>query len=79
MADRLIRNFVLALGIFIVVTVLVYMNVEFAEPVTDYVSFVVNTNFSIQPILEKMDIQQKWATWDIGSLLRDWSEAPFGW
>ncbi|HHT69601.1 MAG TPA: hypothetical protein VJZ70_03980 [Limnochordia bacterium] len=79
MAKSFIRNLVMALSIFVVVMILAYTNVEFAEPVTEYVSFVVSTNFSVQPILEKVGFEQKWDTWDLGSLFEGWSEATSGW
>ncbi len=79
MAKSFVRNSVLALGIFVVVLILVYTNVEFAEPVTEYVSFVVTTNFSVQPILQKVGFAEEWGTWDLGSLFQGWSETTSGW
>lgn len=78
MAKSFVRNSVLALGIFVVVLILVYTNVEFAEPVTEYVSFVVTTNFSVQPILQKVGFAEEWGTWDLGSLFQGWSETTSG-
>jgi len=75
----LLRNFLLALTVFLVMVVLVHTNLEIAQPVTEYVSFVVSTNFSVQPILQKVGFTQGWSTWDFGSLLEGWSEAAFGW
>lgn len=68
----------LALGIFVVMAVLAYTNVEFAEPITEYVSFVVTTNFSVEPILQKVGFTQKWATWDLGPFFEGWSQATSG-
>ncbi len=79
MAKSFVRNSVLALGIFVVVLILVYTNVEFAEPITEYVSFVVTTNFSVQPILQKVGFAEEWGTWDLGSLFQGWSETTSGW
>lgn len=78
MAKSFVRNSVLALGIFVVVLILVYTNVEFAEPITEYVSFVVTTNFSVQPILQKVGFAEEWGTWDLGSLFQGWSETTSG-
>ena len=79
MAKSFVRNSVLALSIFVVVLILVYTNVEFAEPVTEYVSFVVTTNFSVQPILQKVGFAEEWGTWDLRSLFQGWSETTSGW
>lgn len=77
MAERFVRNLVLALVIFAIVASLVYSNLEFAEPVTEYVAYVVSTHLSVQPILEKMDLAEKLPDWQ--SLLEGWSEATSGW
>jgi len=78
-ARTFVRNSIFALSIFVVVLVLVYTNVEFAEPVREYVSFVVTTNFSVQPILQKVGFTEEWGSWNLGSLLEGWSEATSGW
>ncbi|HBG01506.1 MAG TPA: hypothetical protein DDW87_08040 [Firmicutes bacterium] len=79
MAKSFVRNSVLALAVFVLMAILVYANVEFAEPVTEYVSFVVTTNFSVQPFLQRVGFTEKWESWDLGSLFEGWSEATFGW
>jgi hypothetical protein len=78
-AKSFVRNSVLALSIFVIVLILVYANVEITEPVTEYVSFVVTTSFSVQPILQKVGFAEEWGTWDFGSLFEGWSEATPGW
>lgn len=78
MAERLIRNSLLALFIFVVVATLVYTKVEFAEPITEYVSFVVTTNISIQPILEKFDLTERVPNWDLESWVKGWSHSSSG-
>lgn len=79
MAKGFVRNLVLALGVFLVMAVLVYSNVEFAEPITEYVAFVVTTDFSVQPFLQRVGLAEKWDSWDLGSLFEGWSEATLGW
>ena len=59
MANRFARNFVLAISVFLVMAILVYTNLEFAEPVTEYVQFVVSTDFSIKPVLQRVSLFQK--------------------
>lgn len=79
MTKSFLRNSVLALSVFVVVAILAYANIEFAEPLTEYVSFVVTTDFSVQPFLQKVGLAEKWDTWDLGSLFEGWSEATSGW
>lgn len=79
MTSNLIRNSILALGIFVVVAVLVYTNMEFAAPITEYVSYVVTTDFSIQPIIQRTGVAEGWETWNLDSLLQAWSKVSFGW
>ncbi len=79
MAKSFVQNSILALCVFVIVATLVYANVEFAEPVTEYVSYVVTTNFSVQPMLQKVGFAEKWAAWDLGSIFEGWSEATSGW
>lgn len=78
MAERFVRNLVLALVMFVLVAVLVFTKVEFAEPVTEYVSFVVTTDISIQPILERMDFAERLPQLDLGSWLKGWSNTTAG-
>ena len=78
MAKSFVRNLVLALGVFLVMAVLVYSNVEFAEPITEYVAFVVTADFSVQPFLQRVGLAEKWDSWDLGSLFEGWSEATLG-
>ncbi|NMB02271.1 MAG: hypothetical protein GX971_12265 [Firmicutes bacterium] len=78
MAERFVRNLVFALVIFVVVAILVYTKVEFAEPVTEYLAFVVTTDISIQPILEKVDLAEKLPKWDLESWVKGWSNATSG-
>lgn len=73
MANRFARNFVLAISVFLVMAILVYTNLEFAEPVTEYVQFVVSTDFSFKPVLERVGLLQKLANWDLGALRESWS------
>ncbi|MDI9485503.1 MAG: hypothetical protein QM372_08590 [Bacillota bacterium] len=75
----LLRNSLFALTVFLVIAVLVQTNLEFAQPVTEYVSFVVSTNFSVRPILNMAGFTERWDALDFGSLLEGWSEATFGW
>lgn len=79
MTKSFVRNSVLVLSVFMVVAILSYSNVEFAEPLTEYVSFVVTTDFSVQPFLQKLGLAEKWETLNFGSLFEGWSEATYGW
>ncbi|NLL47877.1 MAG: hypothetical protein GX249_04765 [Firmicutes bacterium] len=81
MAESVARNAVLALCVFVVVVVLAYTNLEFAEPVTEYVEFVVTTDFSVQPFLERTGLAAKWDSLNLGSFLQGWSGADIttGW
>lgn len=78
MAKRFVRHFGLALGIFIVMAVLVYTNVEIAHPVTEYVAFVVTTDFPFQPIFEQTTLFQRLANWNLDSWF-DRSAVGSGW
>ena len=81
MAMSFARNSVLALCVFVVVVILIYTNLEFADPVTEYIAFVVTTDFSVQPILEKVGFAAKWASLNLESLFQGWagSEVTVGW
>ncbi len=81
MVEDLARNAILALCVFLVVVVLAYTNLDFAEPVTEYVEFVVSTDFSVQPILKKTGLAEKWDSLNLGSLFQGWSssEVTVGW
>ncbi len=76
MANRFARNFVLAISVFLVMAILVYTNLEFAEPVTEYVQFVVSTDFSIKPVLQRVSLFQKLADWDFRALREIWPPNP---
>lgn len=73
MARRFARNSILAIGVFLIMAILVYTNLDFAEPVTEYVQFVVSTDFSFKPVLERVGLLQKLANWDLGALRESWS------
>lgn len=79
MAKRFVRNLILALSVFLIMAILVYTNVEYAEPVTDYVSFVVTTDFSFQPVLQKVGFLRRIAEWDLGTVFEAWPQATSGW
>ena len=79
MAQGFTRNSVLAFCVFVAIVILAYTNVEFAEPITEYVAFVVTTDFSVQPILQKIGFATKWDSWNWGSLFEGWSEVTAGW
>ncbi len=79
MPKSFLKKSVLALSFFLVVAIMAYANIEFAEPITEYVSFVVTTDFSVQPFLQKLGLEEKLDTWNLGSLFEGWSEATFGW
>lgn len=79
MAQRFVRNMLVAVGVFIIMALLVYTNVELAEPVTDYVAFVVATDFSFQPLVEQVGFLQKLATFDLRNWLDSWTQATSGW
>lgn len=67
MARRFAQNSVLAIGFFLIIAILVYTNLDLAEPVKDYVQFVVSTDFALKPVLEKTGILEKLAQWDLGA------------
>ena len=46
-------------------------------PVTEYVSYVVTTDLSLQPILERMILAEKLPQWQ--SWLKGWTEVTSGW
>lgn len=73
MARRFARNSVLALGVFLLMAVLVYTNLDFAEPVKEYVQFVVSTDFTLKPVLQRVGFLEKLAQWDLGAWRENWS------
>ena len=79
MAERFVRNSLLVAFVFVLITVLVYTKMEFAEPVTEYVSFVVSTDISIEPILKRVDFTEKLPIWNLDSWLKGWAEVTSGW
>lgn len=79
MAKRFVRNLLVAVGVFLIMVILVQTNVKFAEPITEYVSFVVATDFSVQPFVEKVGFLQKLANWDLGAWFDSWTQASSGW
>ncbi len=78
MMERFVRDLVLALGIILVMAVLVYVDVEFVEPVKDYVSFIVSTDFSFQPVLNRVEFLQPIAEWDLGTWFKAWPQVFSG-
>jgi hypothetical protein len=76
-AERFVRHSILAAVVFLIVAILVYSNWELVEPVTDYVNYVVTTDISIQPILERIDLAEKLPEWQ--SWLKEWTEVTSGW
>lgn len=79
MARRIARDFFLAASVFLVIAALFYFDYGFTEAVKDYVSFVVSTDFSFQPFLERTSFLRKIADWDLGTLLEDWHLLSPGW
>jgi len=77
MAERFARHLLLAAVIFVAMAALVYSNMELVLPVTEYVSYVVTTDLSLQPILERMNLAEKLPQWQ--SWLKGWTEATSGW
>lgn len=78
MAERFIRDLVLVLGIILVMAVVIYLDIEYIEPVKDYLSFIVSTDFSLQPVLNKVAFLQPIAEWDLGSWFRTWPQISPG-
>ncbi|HHY16313.1 MAG TPA: hypothetical protein GX521_09590 [Firmicutes bacterium] len=78
MMQRFIRDLVLALGIILVMAVLVNIDVDFIEPVKDYISFIVSTDFSLEPVLSRVEFLQPIAEWDLGSWFRAWPQVFSG-
>jgi len=76
-AERFIRDLILAAVIFVVVAVLVYSDLEVVQPVTEYVNYVVTTDISLQPFLERMELAEKLPRWQ--SWLKGLTEATAGW
>ena len=76
-AERFVRHLVLAAVIFAVMAVLVYSDLELVQPVTEYVNFVVTTDISLQPILERLALSEKLPQWQ--SWLKGLTETPSGW
>ncbi|HPT83780.1 MAG TPA: hypothetical protein PLM25_07810 [Limnochordia bacterium] len=77
MAERFIRDLIFAAVIFVVVAVLVYSNLELVQPVTEYVNYVVTTDISFQPVLERMKAWDKLPQWQ--SWLKELTEVTSGW
>lgn len=77
MAERFIRNLVMAAVIFAVLAVLVYTDLEAVQPVIEYVNFVVTTDLSLQPIWERVDLAAKLPQWQ--SRLKEWTDTATGW
>ncbi len=73
MAKRFARNSALAISVFLIMSILVYTNLEFAEPVKEYVEFVVSTDFSFKPVLHRVGLFQELADWDFEAFLEIWS------
>lgn len=77
MAERFVRHLVFAAVIFAVIAALVYSELELVRPVTEYVNYVVTTDISLQPLLERIDLAERlpqWQTW-----LKGWTEITAGW
>ena len=59
MAERFARHLLLAAVIFVVMSALVYSNKELDLPETEYISYVVTTDLSLQTIHDRMTLAEK--------------------
>ncbi|MDI9441992.1 MAG: hypothetical protein GX101_08340 [Firmicutes bacterium] len=78
MAERFVRDLVLVLGIIVIAAVLINIDHAVLEPVKEYLSFVVSTDFSWQPVLNKIAFLQPLAQWDLESWLNSWPQISTG-
>lgn len=78
MAERFVRDLVLALGTILVMAVMIYVDIDYVEPVKDYVSFIVSTDFSLQPVLKKVDFLRAVAEWDAAAWFKTWPQISSG-
>lgn len=78
MARRFARNSALAIGVFLLMAILVSTNLNFAEPIKEYVQFVITTDFTLEPVLQRVGFLDKLAQWDLGAWRESWSP-NLGW
>ncbi|NLJ80153.1 MAG: hypothetical protein GX335_03905 [Firmicutes bacterium] len=63
------RDLIIVACTFLLIFGLIQTDLEFVKPLREYVLFVVATNFSFRPILEKVPFLQKLGNWDLRSFL----------
>lgn len=72
MSREFLRNLAVAVSVFLLVAVVVYTNLTAVEPITEYVEYVVSTDFSLKPVLAKSSLFQKVANWNFEPLIETW-------
>jgi len=70
LAKSFVRKLVVACAVFLFITLLVRLDWPFTRPLQNYVSYVVVTDFSLQPVLQKIPFLEKMAAWDVKSLIQ---------
>ena len=70
MALRFFRNMVFVLCVLLVVGFLCYLNLPVTQPIEEYLAFVVSTDFSIAPVLEKLNTVETLGNWDLSTLMQ---------
>lgn len=73
------RNLVVVLGVFLFLAVLLQTNLDFTEPITEYVTFVITTDFSMQAIIENFGFLEKLTELNPGSWFESWIPVSSGW
>lgn len=70
MARSFLRNLLIACGVFLFITLVICMDWPFIRPLKEYVSFVVVTDFSFQPVLQRVPLLQNLTAWDLKSFIQ---------